>query len=99
MTKNKLKILIQKICVDRNDTTLSQRIIEQLVNECEVSRFSVLRWLRNDSQPASTKFNAILSVLSQYDNTVTISDFFVTQNVTSGVTRSVKVPKHKQLVK
>lgn len=97
MTKNKLKILIQKICVDRNDTALSDSIIEQLVNECNVSRFSVLRWLRNDSQPASTKFPSIISVLSRYDETVTLSDFFVTQSVTPVVKRGVKIPKHKQL--
>lgn len=99
MTKNKLKILIQKICVDRNDTDLSDNIIEQLVNECNVSRFSVLRWLRNDSQPASTKFPSILTVLSRYDSTVTVSDFFVTQSVTNNVKRTVKSPRHHQLVK
>lgn len=94
---NQLGLLIHKIMVDKGNMDLKSKIIDELVETCQVTRASVRRWLRNDSQPVVSMISLIISVLNVYDDTLADSDFFAPKTVSNAVTKPVS--KKHRLVK
>jgi hypothetical protein len=74
--KNRLNLLIQQACIKKDDSDLKEKIVKELIEDCNIIRRTAQRWINNTHQPSTADVVQIIEVLNRHDNSITMQDFF-----------------------